>query len=147
MAWPVESQLSSIAEKLREIDPYWDRANWYRTEDVRYTSTRTTQEETNKVDLTRIEYGTGATIDQLIMAEAYMQVVADRIKANGHEVPDTLANALEKTTLDLKIKLAADRRRKLAALRLKREQLLSADEKRGKVEREIAELEALLATK
>lgn len=147
MAWPIDSQLSGIAEKLREIDPYWDRANWYRSEDVRYTSTRTTQEETNRVDLTRIEYGTGATIDQLIMAEAYMQVVADRIKANGHEVPDSLANALEKCTLDLKIKLAADRRRKLAALRLKRDQLMTAEDKRQKVEKEIADLEALLATK
>lgn len=143
--------------EIEDLNNIWERqgysfADFFRTVAISPTSpgmasSNQNQRLDNKMDLTRIEYGTGASIEQLIMAEAYMQVVADRIKANGHEVPDTLTNALDKCSVDLRVKLDGDRRRKLAALRLKREQLLSADEKRGKVEREISELEAILAKK
>lgn len=94
--------------------------------------------------LTRIEYGPGATVDQLIMAEAYMQIVVDRIKANGYEVPSVLANELTKCSSELKVKMFSDRQRQLTALKLRRDQLLPNDQKLRNIEAEIADLEGKL---
>lgn len=94
--------------------------------------------------LLRIEYGPGATIEQLILAEAYMQVVADRVVANGHEVPAVLANELSKCSTELDHRLRSDRLRQLAALRLRREKLLPTDQKLRNIEAEMAELEKRL---
>lgn len=97
-----------------------------------------------KMDITRVEYGPAASMDQLVMAEAYMQVVADRIKANGHEVPADLADKLDKCSRDLTLRLRSERQNELALLRKQREDLLSADDKRAKLEARITKLEELL---
>jgi len=91
-----------------------------------------------------VEYGSAATIEQLIMAQAYFQVVVNQIKTNGHDVPKDLQEALDATTRDLNDKLRADRRRQIKALEIQREQLLSADEKRSKIEAELAKLRELV---
>lgn len=98
----------------------------------------------DKMDLTKIEYGNYATMEQLVIAEAYFQVVADRIKANGHEVPESLAKELDKCTYDLKAKLRGETRMKLAAMRVRRNELLTIDEKRIRLDKEIEDLEKKL---
>jgi hypothetical protein len=90
-----------------------------------------------------IEYGTAATIPQLIIAEAYFQVVANQIKANGHDVPKELDEALRACSRDLSEKLRADRLREIRGLELQAEQLATAEEKRAKINERLKELREL----
>ena len=91
-----------------------------------------------------IEYGSAASIEQLIMAQAYFQIVVNQIKSNSHEVPRDLQESLDATTRDLNDKLRADRTRQIRAIKLQLEQLMSADEKRSKLAAELAKLEELV---
>lgn len=91
-----------------------------------------------------IEYGPMASIEQLVLAQAYFQLVANQVKTNGHEVPRDLQTALDATTRDLNDKLRADRTRQIKAIELQLEQLMSADEKRAKLATELAKLKELV---
>lgn len=91
-----------------------------------------------------IEYGSAASIEQLIMAQAYFQIVVNQIKSNSHEVPRDLQESLDATTRDLNDKLRADRTRQIRAIELQLEQLMSADEKRTKLAAELAKLKELV---
>lgn len=94
--------------------------------------------------LTKISYGANASIEDLIIAQAYFQVVTDRIKANGFEVPDNLDTILREVSRDLDERIRLDKERQLKTLELRLESLLSQDEKRKKVADEIQKLKAEL---
>ena len=89
-----------------------------------------------------IEHGpsVASTVEQLVTAEAALQLLANQIKANGHEVPQDIQTRLDECTTELKLKLRNDRMRQLRALELRLEQLLSTGEKRRNLEREIESL-------
>ena len=93
-----------------------------------------------------IEHGpsVATTIEQLITAEACLQLLANQIKANGYEVPQDIQNRLDECSIELKTKLRADRQRQLKALELRLEQLLTNNEKRKNLEKEIESLKGKL---
>lgn len=90
-----------------------------------------------------IEYGSGASIEQLTMAYGYFGSIIDKLKADSLEVPNELQTAFDASKRDLNEKLRNKRLEEIRVLELKREQLLSADEKRAKIEAEITRLEEL----
>lgn len=96
------------------------------------------------VNIMRIEYGPSSTIEQLITAEAILQVVTERIKTNGYDVPSDIANILDEVSADLTRKMRDSRRKELRALELKRDQLLSSKDKLRNLDAEIAALKAKL---
>jgi hypothetical protein len=91
--------------------------------------------------MVRVEWNANSTIEQLVMAEAMLQILGERIEANGHEVPASLAHDLSSVTSVLNQRLRADRMRELAALKLRRDQLLPQNVKLRNVNEEIARLE------
>lgn len=91
-----------------------------------------------------IEYGSGASIDQLAAAYGYFGTVVDRIKAGGFEVPKDLQTAYDSCERDLKEKVRGDRLRQVRALELQLETLLTADEKRNKITAELEKLRELI---
>lgn len=91
-----------------------------------------------------IEYGSGASIDQLAAAYGYFGTVVDRIKAGGFEVPKDLQTAYDSCERDLKEKVRGDRLRQVRALELQLETLLTADEKRNKITAELEKLRELV---
>jgi len=91
-----------------------------------------------------IEYGSGASIDQLITAYGYFGAVIDRVKAGGYEIPKDLQTAFDSCERDLKEKITENRKAKLEGLRRERDALASAEEKRSKIDAEIAKLEELV---
>jgi hypothetical protein len=103
-----------------------------------------TYEKTVIRNYMNIEYGTGASIEQLTMGYGYFGATIDRIKAGGFEVPKDLQTAFESCERDLNYKLRTDRLKQIETLKLRRETLLSADEKRKNIEAEIAKLEELV---
>lgn len=97
------------------------------------------------MNITRIEYSSMATIDELIMAESYMELVVERIKSKGYEVPTTLSKTLEDCSKDLKCKLKNKREQDLYKLKQERETLLSNEEKIINIDKKIDELIKLLS--
>lgn len=91
-----------------------------------------------------VEYGSGASIEQLITAQGYFGAVVAQVKANGHGVPSDLATALEVTTRDLNEKLRVKRLAEIKTLEYQLEQLLTADQKREKIESELSKLRELV---
>lgn len=93
-----------------------------------------------------IEHGpsVASTVEQLIVAESCLQVIANQIKANGYDVPQDIQNRLDECSIELKTKLRADRQRQLKALELRLEQLLTNNEKRKNLEKEIEALKGKL---
>ena len=91
-----------------------------------------------------IEYGTAASIDQLIMAQAYFGVVIDKVKALGNDVPRDLQATYDACTRDLNSKLRDERMKQIRAFEVQLEQLMSADEKRAKISAELARLKELV---
>lgn len=94
-----------------------------------------------------IEHGPSqaTTVEQLVTAEAALQVLVNQIRANGYEVPQDLQARLDECSLELKTKMRADRQRQLKALELRLEQLLTNNEKRRNLEKEISSLKDKLA--
>lgn len=94
-----------------------------------------------------IEHGPSeaSTIESLITAEAALTVLVNQIKSNGYEVPQDLQNRLDECSAELKVKMRADNQRQLKALELRLEQLLTNNEKRRNIEKEIASLKNKLA--
>jgi hypothetical protein len=91
-----------------------------------------------------IEYGLGASIDQLITAYGYFGAVIDRVKEGGYEVPKELQTAFDSCERDLKTKITDNRKAKLESLKRERDALASAEEKRSKIDAEITKLEELV---
>lgn len=89
----------------------------------------------------RLEWGVNSTIEQLIMAEAWFQLMAERIEANGHAVPSALTVDLANVSSTLNQRLRADRMKELAALKLRRDQLLPSNVKLRNINDEISRLE------
>lgn len=69
---------------------------------------------------------------------------ADRVKENGHEVPEDLKAAHAGAERELAHRLREDKARRLRILKTRREGLLTRDEKLAKVDAEITALEAEL---
>jgi hypothetical protein len=70
-------------------------------------------------------------------------MLSKEIKENGHEVPTSLSDALVEATRDVNERLRADRLKTLKALELQRNKYLTADEKKAKIDAEIAKLQEL----
>ena len=70
-----------------------------------------------------------------------LQLLGERIEANGHSVPATLAHDLANVTSVLNQRLRADRMRELSALKLRRDQLLPQNVKLRNINEEIQRLE------
>lgn len=91
--------------------------------------------------MVRVEWNANSTIEQLIMAEAMLQLLTERVEVNGHAVPASLAHDLANVSSVLNQRLRADRMRELAALKLRRDQLLPTNVKLRNVNDEISKLE------
>lgn len=79
-------------------------------------------------------------LPDLIVRVAELGLVRDRIVQDRHEVPEELAQALRDADRELAIRLRDDKERRLKILKTRREGLLTADEKRTKLDAEIAAL-------
>lgn len=91
--------------------------------------------------MVRIEWNVNSTIEQLVMAEAMLQLLAERVEINGHKVPASLEHDLAQVSSALNQRLRADRMRELSALKLRRDQLLPQNVKLRNVNEEISRLE------
>lgn len=103
-----------------------------------------TYEKTVIKNFMNIEYGSGASVEQLIMAYGYFGAAIDRIKVGGFDVPKDLQTAFEACERDLNYKIKEARIKELKDLEAKREQYISAEEKLKKVDEEIARLKELV---
>lgn len=88
----------------------------------------------------------GQSIEDLILAQAALQVVVKQIEANGHKAPEKIVQELETCTRNLNRKLRADRQRQLSLLKLQRQSLLPNEVKLAETEAEIKRLETELST-
>lgn len=68
-------------------------------------------------------------LDELILAEAFLGVMQERVTENGHEVEHLRTN-LNLVKAELGVRLRADKERELKTLELRQTQLMTADEKR-----------------
>ena len=91
-----------------------------------------------------IHSGSNASTDQLVIAQAYFQVVVDRIIANGHSVPANLARDLENTTKELNQRMILYAQRELAIIKMKRESVLPTETKLTNYSKQIEVLETEL---
>lgn len=81
------------------------------------------------------------SVDELIIAQAFLDVVADRIHENGHEASGTFKTEHAAVARELTERLRGDKEKQLAMLRLRQESMRSIDEKRAAVASEIERLE------
>ena len=84
------------------------------------------------------------SIEDLIIGQALLQVMQDKIKENGHEVPSELATDIKAISSELDERLQADRERQLKVLEMRRLALSTIDEKRARLDTEIAALRGKL---
>lgn len=84
------------------------------------------------------------SIDELTVAVAHFELLADRIVENGHTVPSEITQNLEGLRTELNIRLAADKRRRLQVALARRDSLLTRKDKLAGVDAEIASLQAEL---
>lgn len=84
------------------------------------------------------------SVPELIVAQAFLGVLNDRIKGNGHEVPQEYKQELNAVSRELDERLQADREKQLAVLQARRANLMTMDEKRKALDDEIAKLNATL---
>ncbi len=84
------------------------------------------------------------TIEELVIATAYLGLLSERIHDNGHDVPDSIKSELRACERELDEKLRGDDERRLALLKQRREGLLTIPERRKSVEAEIDALESKL---
>lgn len=82
----------------------------------------------------------GLTTEDLIIATAFLGLVADRIHDNGHEKPESIKAEFKACERELAERLRADKERKLKILESRMESLKSVPEKRKGIAREIAQL-------
>ena len=82
------------------------------------------------------------TLDELIVAQAFLDLLTDRIHDNGFDVSDGIRAEQDTIKRELDDRLRGDKQRRLKTLQMQREGLMSQAEKRKKVEDEIAALEA-----
>ena len=82
--------------------------------------------------------------DELIIAEAYLGVIADKVHENGQETPDALKEDLRAVSAALVERQRGDKERQLKALKLRAEGLKSIDQKRVETNKEIERLEVEL---
>lgn len=81
------------------------------------------------------------SIDQLILAQAHLQVLADKVKENGYEVPGELRSELDTVSNELFTRTKADKEKQLKVLQARRLSLSTLEEKRARADEEIKRLE------
>lgn len=86
------------------------------------------------------------SIDDLVIANAYLGVLADRIHDNGHDVPSIVKDEAKAIQRELTERLRDDKERQLQVLQSRREALLTVPEKRKKIEDDIKRLQSELGT-
>jgi hypothetical protein len=84
------------------------------------------------------------SLEELVLANAFLGLLNDRILDNDQEVPASVQAELKEVNAVLTAKLRADKERKLQLAERRLEQLLPEREKRQIVEDEIAKLRAEL---
>lgn len=102
------------------------------------------KEEKNKMTFTTYDRSLYSEIESLILEEAYHSLLIKQIMDNGREVPVKIQEVSDNITSTLNEKIKAKRKSDLKALKEKRNELLSMEEKRSKVEEEITKLESLV---
>jgi hypothetical protein len=100
-----------------------------------------TYEKQTIASLKDIQYGSGATIDQLIMAYGYFGAVVEFIEKTGYEIPAELLTARDSSKRDLDIKLRDSRKREIDSITKELEALETAESKRAKLLDRKAKLE------
>jgi hypothetical protein len=88
-----------------------------------------------------IQYGSGATIDQLTMAYGYFGAVVKFIQDAGYEVPTELTTARDASKRDLDQKLNESRKNEIISIKAELNKLKSAEEKRTELLDKLAKLE------
>ena len=122
---------TSIIEDFKKID-----------EEIR-NQKMTTYEKQTIASLRDIQYGSGATIDQLTMAYGYFGAVIKFIEEAGYEVPAELVTSRDASKRDLDHKLKESRKREIESIHKELEALETAESKRAKLNERLAKLEAL----
>jgi hypothetical protein len=119
-------------------------ANFLRGDFLRGELDMNAYERTVIKNYMNIEYGPGASIEQLTLAYGYFGSIVDKVKASGYDVPNDLQVAFNACDRDLRIKIKDQRLKEIQTLELRKDQLLSADEKRAKIDVELARLKELV---
>lgn len=86
------------------------------------------------------------SIDELIIAQAFLQTVGERIKENGQEIPASFAEDLKTVSVELFDRTKADKEKQLKVLKARRLGLSTLEEKRANADAEIARIEKELAS-
>lgn len=86
------------------------------------------------------------SIDELVIANAQLGVLADRIHDNGHDIPSIVKDEAKAIQRELTERLRDDKERQLKVLESRREALLTVPERRKKVEEEISRLRSELGS-
>ncbi len=84
------------------------------------------------------------SLDGLIVSTTQLEILSERIEANGYPVPDSIKAQLTEEKRELDHRIRGDKLRKLQQLKLQRSQLLSRSDKLKDAEAEIAALESEL---
>lgn len=79
-------------------------------------------------------------LDELVVVVATLGLLTDRIKENGHEVPETVKAEQKAVERELNDRLHDDKARRLKILESRLEGLLTNAEKRKNIEAEAAKL-------
>jgi hypothetical protein len=131
MAQPIpEYDWKEISNHIRgmSLSDYWK-------EDM------TTYERQTIKSFMDIQYGSGATIDQLTMSYGYFGAVIKFIEEAGYDVPAELITSRDSSKRDLDHKLKESRKSEIAKIKAELDGLQSAEEKRAKLTAKLAELE------
>jgi len=79
-------------------------------------------------------------LGELTIAVAHLGILTDRIRDNGHDVPEDLKLEFQAAERELAERLRGDKERRLKVLETRLEGLQSVPQKRKKIEGDIAKL-------
>lgn len=81
------------------------------------------------------------SLDDLKVTLAAQEIIASQIGQDGYDVPEYVSDSIAACKRQLEVKQAADKARKLRALKQQRANLATMQEKRASLDAEIATLE------
>lgn len=136
MAQPQTYDWIELGKQVRHmsINDYWKEEG---------KNQMTTYEKQTIASLRDIQYGSGATIDQLTMAYGYFGAVVRFIEEAGYDIPAELITARDSSKRDLDQKLKDARKIEITKIKSELDGLQSAEEKRTKLNKRLNILEAM----
>lgn len=84
------------------------------------------------------------TNDELIESQALLDLMHEQMRENGHEAPGDFKTKQSEVNAELTNRLRGEKERQLQGLRIRRQSLLTRDQKMSQTEEEIERLEVEL---